>query len=156
MDRVTISLQNKELIEEIINSSDEVKAKIHNAIIDGVSKRITKNVVANTDASVKGAIDQAQDYLLNKFTEDKREGWRSYYKLKEEYAQCVDAAVRKAWLGEIQRDIDEVKQKVAASYEKRLKEAYEMFIYQIEQRTAKLDEVIKKAVEESIMKRFSK
>ena len=68
MDRVTIMLQNKQLIEELINSSEETKAKVHAAIIDGVSKRIVKNVIKNMDDSIKGAIEQAQNDLLKKFT----------------------------------------------------------------------------------------
>lgn len=156
MDRVTISLQNKELIEDIINSSDEVRAKIHNAIIDGVSKRITKNVVNNMDASVKAAIDQAQESLRKKYMEDKRDGWRSYYKLKEEYAQCVEAAVRKAWSDEINRSIAEVKEKVAAAYQIRLERAYNEYIGKIESLTDKLDDKIKEAVNENISKRLSK
>ena len=156
MDRVTISLQNKELIEEIINSSDEVRAKIHNAIIDGVSKRITKNAVNNMDASVKAAIDQAQESLRKKYMEDERDGWRSYYKLKEEYAQCVEAAVRKAWSDEINRSIAEVKEKVAAAYQIRLERAYNEYIGKIESLTDKLDDKIKEAVNENISKRLSK
>ena len=156
MDRVTIMLQNKQLIEELINSSEETKAKIHAAIIDGVSKRIVKNVVTNMDVSIKGAIDQAQESLRKKYMEDKRDGWRSYYKLKEEYTQCVEAAVRKAWSDEINRSIAEVKEKVAAAYQTRLERAYNEYIGKIESLTDKLDDKIKEAVNENISRRLSK
>ena len=156
MDRVTIMLQNKQLIEELINSSEETKAKIHAAIIDGVSKRIVKNVVTNMDASIKGAIEQAQDHLLKKFTEDKRDGWRSYYKLKQEYAQVVDAAVRKAWSEEIDKSVKEYREKVAATYEKRLQRAYDEFIVKIQTLTDNLDDRIQDAVNKNIRERFSK
>lgn len=156
MDRVTIMLQNKQLIEELINSSAETKAKIHAAIIDGVSKRIVKNVVTNMDDSIKGAIEQAQDHLLKKFTEDKRDGWRSYYKLKQEYAQVVDAAVRKAWSEEIDKSVKEYRERVAATYEKRLQRAYDEFIVKIQTLTDNLDDRIQEAVNKNIKERFSK
>lgn len=155
MDRVTISLQNKELIEDIINSSDEVKARIHNAIIDGVSKRITKNVVTNMDASVKAAIETAQMELHKKYMDEKRQGWSSYYKLKEQYRQCVEAAVRKAWSDEIDRSIQEVKEKVKAAYQTRLERAYQNYIAKIEQMTDRLDDKIKEAVNENISRRLN-
>lgn len=156
MDRVTISLQNKELIEEIINSSDEVRAKIHNAIIDGVSKRITKNVVTNMDASVKAAIETAQMELHKKYMYETWQGWSSHFKLKEQYRQCVEAAVRKAWSDEIDRSIQEVKEKVAAAYKIRLERAYNEYIGKIESLTDKLDDKIKEAVNENISRRLSK
>lgn len=155
MDRVTISLQNKELIEEIINSSDEVKAKIHNAIIDGVSKRITKNVVTNMDSAVKAAIQTAQDELMKKFLDGKCSGWSNIYKLKEEYAQCVNEAVRKAWTAEIDRSIGEWREKVEATYKQRLERAYNEYIAKIQKLTDSLDDKIKEAVNENISKRFS-
>lgn len=154
MDRVTIMLQNKQLIEEIINSSEETKAKIHAAIIDGVSKRIVKNVVTNMDDSIKGAIEQAQGDLLKKFTENKREGWKSYYKLKQEYAHEIDFAVRKAWSEEIDRSINEWKKEVAKTYEKRLQSAYNEFIIKIQTLTYNLDDKIKEAVDKNIRARF--
>ena len=147
-------LQNKQLIEELINSSEETKAKIHAAIIDGVSKRIVKNVVTNMDDSIKGSIEQAQDDLLKKFTEDKREGWKSYYKLKPEYAHEIDVAVRKAWSQEIDRSINEWKEKVAATYEKRLQRAYDEFIVKIQTLTDNLDDKIQEAVDKNIRARF--
>lgn len=156
MDRVTIFLQNKELIEEIINSSDEVRAKIHNAIIDGVSKRITKNVVNNMDASIKAAIDKAQENLHKKFMEDKSDGWRTYYKLKEDYARCIEEAVHKEWSNMINRSIAEEKEKVAAAYQTRLERAYKDYICKIENLTDRLDEKIKEAVNENIIKKLSK
>ena len=156
MDSVTITLQNKELIEEIINSSAEVKAKVNNAIIDGVSKRLLKNVVNNMDASVKAAIDQAQESLSKKYMECKRDGWRSHYKLKEEYAQCIEAAVRKAWSDDINRSISEVKEKVAAAYQTRLERAYNEYIGKIESLTDSLDDKIKEAVDKNISERLGK
>jgi hypothetical protein len=155
MDRVTISLQNKELIEDIINSSDEVKARIHNAIIDGVSKRITKNVVTNMDASVKAAIETAQMELHKKYMDETRQGWSSHYKLKEQYRQCVEGAVRKAWSDEIDRSIQEVKEKVKAAYQTRLERAYQNYIAKIEEMTDHLDDKIKEAVSENISRRLN-
>lgn len=154
MDRVIISLQNKELIEDIINSSDEVKAKVHNAIIDGVSKRITKNVVTNMDASVKAAIETAQMELHKKYMEGTQQGWSTYYKLKEQYRQCVENAVKEAWSDEIDRSIQEVKERVTAAYQTRLERAYNDYIVKIESLTDKLDEKIKEAVNENISRRL--
>lgn len=156
MDRVTIMLQNKQLIEELINSSEETRMKVHAAIIDGVSKRIVKNVVTNMDDSIKRSIEQAQDDLMKKFAEDKRDGWRSYYKLKQEYVQLVDAAVRKAWSKEIDKSVKEYQDKVAATYEKRLQRAYDEFIVKTQTLTANLDDKIQEAVDKNIKKRFSK
>lgn len=154
MDRVTIMLQNKELIEELINSSEETKAKIHAAIIDGVSKRIVKNVIKNMDGSIKGAIEQAQVDLLKKFTETKREGWRSYYRLNPIYAKEINDAVSKAWSEEIDRSINESKKEVVANYEKRLQRAYDEFIVKIQSLTNNLDDKIQEAVDKNIRARF--
>lgn len=156
MDRVTVSLQNKELIEEIINSSDEVRAKIHNAIIDGVSKRIAKNVISNMESSIKYAIEKVQDELLSKYMDGKRMGWSTIYDLKKEYKEEVRNEVRRAWDDEIRASVAEIKEKVAASYEERLRFAYEAYVSKIEKMTEHLDDKIKEAVDENISKRFSK
>ena len=45
MDNVRVNIQNKDLIKEFIESNPDLKVKINNAIIDGVSKRLLKNVL---------------------------------------------------------------------------------------------------------------
>lgn len=45
MDNVRVNIQNKDLIKEFIESNPDLEVKINNAIIDGVSKRLLKNVL---------------------------------------------------------------------------------------------------------------
>ena len=78
------------------------------------------------------------------------------HKLKEEYAQCIEAAVRKAWSDEINRSIAEVKEKVTAAYQTRLERAYNEFIGKIESLTDSLDDKIKEAVDKNISERLGK
>ena len=155
MDRVTIMLQNKQLIEELINSSEETKAKIHAAIIDGVSKRIVKNVVNNTDASIRAAIENAQVELQKKYTEEKKQGWSSYYNLKKEYTEVVKQEVERAWRQHIDASVKEVAEKVTEVYKLRLESAFNCYIAKINRMTDNLDEEIKKAVNENISKRLN-
>ena len=45
MDNVRVNIQNKDLIKEFIESNPDLEVKINNAISDGVSKRLLKNVL---------------------------------------------------------------------------------------------------------------
>ena len=154
MDRVTIMLQNKQLIEELINSSDETKVKVHAAIIDGVSKRIVKNVVTNMDSAVSDAIEEAQKKLMLLYMDKFNGGWSNYYKLKPEYAETVLNAVRNAWNEEIGKSVKERIEYVESKYKERLDRAYAAYIEKIEHLTANLEDEIKKAVDANISKRL--
>lgn len=154
MDRVTIMLQNKQLIEELINSSDETKAKIHAAIIDGVSKRIVKNVVTNMDSSVSNAIEKAQEELMLLYMDKFGSGWNNCYKLKPKYSETVRNSVRNAWNEEISKSVKEWIEHVESKYKERLERAYAAYIDRIEYLTANLEDEIKKAVDANISKRL--
>lgn len=147
-------LQNKQLIEELINSSDETKVKVHAAIIDGVSKRIVKNVIANMDDSIKMAIEDAQDVLSKEFMDIKSNGWRKYYKLKPEYAEEVRKAVHDAWSDEILKNAQEWMTDIEEKYRNRLEVALTNYINKIDYLTAHLEDKIKDAVDANISKRL--
>lgn len=155
MDRTTIMLQNKQLIEELINSSDETKVKVHAAIIDGVSKRIVKNVIANMDDSIKMAIEDAQDALSKKFMDIKsNNGWGKYYKLKPEYEEEVRKSVHDAWSDEIYKSVQEWKSDIEERYRHRLEAALNGYINKIDYLTAHLEDKIKDAVDANISRRL--
>ena len=61
MDNVRVNIQNKDLIKELIESNPDLEVKINNAIIDGVSKRMLKNVLNQFDTTFKCAFNEISD-----------------------------------------------------------------------------------------------
>lgn len=153
MDRVTIMLQNKQLIEELINSSEQTSVKVHAAIIDGVSKRIVKNVINSTDDAIKSALREADKELSKNYIS--KEPWGGY-KLREEYQKEIVKQVRNAWVNCLNENIQEVTKNVAEKYQSRLEFAINEFLAKINRQTDAIDDVIKKAVERVVSEKLSK
>ena len=61
MDVVKITLQNKELIEELINSSEKLKVDINKKIIDEIAKRLTAKILNNFNGATKKAFDELEE-----------------------------------------------------------------------------------------------
>lgn len=61
MDNVRVNIQNKDLIKELIESNPDLEVKINNAIIDGVSKRILKQVLNHYDSAVDKTFDELSE-----------------------------------------------------------------------------------------------
>lgn len=153
MDRVTIMLQNKQLIEELINSSNEARWAVHAAIIDAVSKRIVKNVTTNIDEGLRKAVNMEEEKLLQKFMD--RNTWGNL-SLKREFVEAIQAEVADAWQEKIKLEIEYIRKKVAAKYEDKLKLEYERYIANINRMCANLDSVLERTVEKVIREKFSK
>lgn len=67
MDTVKITLQNKELIEELINSSEKLKVEIDKKIIDEIVKRLVTKVLNNFNGATKEAFDELEQKLVLNF-----------------------------------------------------------------------------------------
>lgn len=69
MDVVKITLQNKELIEELINSSEKLKVDIDKKIIDEIVKRLVTKVLNNFNNATKKAFDELEQKVSLEFLE---------------------------------------------------------------------------------------
>ena len=159
MDRVTISLQNKELINEIINSSENLKVMIPNSIMDAVNKRVVKTVMNSpiVDNAAKKAVESAENEIKKKYlVEEKGSFGYPYYKVNSKLQQVIDAAVRTAFSDEIDKLVKIYGERIAATYEKRLNMFMDTLLNKVQNYDAELDKAVGKAVKEAVEKRFGK
>lgn len=152
MDNVKITLQNKELIESIINGSKDVEYAVHQAIIDGVSKRVLKTILNNEelDKKIREAANKAQDEIADKYFNKKTGNWRysTYFELKKEYQSAINKVFE-------ERLEDEIK-KCADNVYKQFNERYNALINGWKEKLDAIDinEIAKAAVAEAVEKRF--
>lgn len=157
MDRVTITLQNKDLIEEIINSSNELQIQVHNAIIDGITKRIVKNVLMTADDAINKAVASAKEESASKFMEKLGScDWNPNWVLKEEYRQLITARVQKVWRDQLSSSVEKQTEKIIDSYKVRLESALGALLLEITNKTAHLNDIIQKSVENILKSKLSK
>lgn len=69
MDVVKITLQNKELIEELINSSENLKVEINKKIIDEIAKKLVTKILNNFNDATKKAFDELEEKVSLEFLE---------------------------------------------------------------------------------------
>ena len=151
MDSVKITLQNKELIESIINNSKNIDVAVHNAIIDGITKRLIKNVAneTNLEKHIKEATKKIEDEISAEYLLSKKGqfGYGTVYELKEEYQSAVDNAVRKAFSDIIDEKVKQYTEPAIRAFEKRINDKIE---------SIDINEMAKRAVAEAVELRFGR
>ena len=156
MDKVTITLQNKELIEQILASSKDVEVRAHNAIIDTLTKRLIKNVQNSYsyDKAIEKAMTEAENDIRKKLLNEKATdyGYGRVYSLKPEYEKAVKNAVNGIWVDKIDEKINGVIDKIVPTFESRLREALEKKLREIE--TTDFEKVVEKAVRKIMQEKF--
>ena len=158
MDNVKITLQNRELIEDLINNSDNLEIAIHNAIIDGISKRTLKAVMNDTELEKKidNVKKDAEDKIAEKYFNKEKNGWgyTTTYTLKPEYQKIIDKAVDNAFKRNLDDRVNEITKEVCKPYADRLNKVLSDWVKQIE--SYDIDALAKKAINEAVEKRFGK
>ena len=153
MDNVKITLQNKELIEQIIKNTDNLEVRIHNAIIDEITKRFIKNIENSeiVDKKLKDAMKAAEGKITEKYLNKEKCQWGYSYewKLKPEYEAAVVKSVKKAYSDIIDEKVKELAQPVLNSFKARLDGVIGSF-------EGRIDEYAKRAVQDAVEKRFGK
>lgn len=145
MEKVSLTLQNRELIEEIVKNNPDIETKIHTSIIDGISKRIAKVVVGG---ELTKLIDQEskkaeKELLKHYFTEeDSRFGYGKVFKLKSEYWETMKEKI-------VSVVNDTISETVKHAIDERLAEKIDE-ISNFDFNTA-----IKEAIEKEVQRRFS-
>ena len=157
MDSVTLTLQNKELIEQIINSSNELRVKIPNAILDSITRRVVKTV--NNSDSVNKAVDEAvnkaKDELYEKYFNKSKSTWGSpVWTMKPDFQQIIRSNVFNAFNDEVKKLIEKKTEQVTKMYEIRLKELYERTETALKKKEVYIDELIKQTVKDAVNKKF--
>lgn len=153
MDNVKITLQNKELIEQIINSTDNLEVTIHNAIIDAITKRFIKNIENSEiiDKKLKEAMKKVEDEVSQKYLRKEKSQWgySTEWKLNPEYETAVVKAVKNAYSNLIDEKVKELVEPFITSFKTRLEGAIGSF-------EGRIDEYAKRAVQDAVEKRFGK
>ena len=118
MEKVSLTLQNRELIEEIIEKNPDLQTRIHNSIIDSLSKRLVKSI-CNTP-EVQDRIEREQkkfeENLLKQIMEPTQYGYS--YHLKSEYARKLSEFIK-------DRINEELSSGVAEAIKKECEKKYE-------------------------------
>lgn len=156
MDKVTITLQNKELIESIIGSSKDIEIKVHNAVIDSITKRLIKNVTntADYDSALKKASNKATEKIKDEFLKVDTSSFYRSYKFNKEYESAISIGIKKLWEDEIASKINDVIQKTIPAYEYQLNEALNAKLKEIE--SIDVGSIIKKSVQQIMEDKFKK
>ena len=92
MDKITISLQDKETIKELAKDPD-VQIKIKDAVLDGIGKRALK--IANLSDEIISAIE---DDIRNYFTEEEHHSIFRPTVLKPKFRELIHEEANKAFL----------------------------------------------------------
>ena len=156
MDNVRVNIQNKDLIKELIESNPDLEVKINNAIVDGVSKRVLKNVLNQFDATLNRTFNEISEKLSKEFLDFEYGSWSTKYKLKDEYKNHICDIVRQAWYEEMYDDVNKVKEQILQDYKTSLQMACSKYVQQVENATNNIDERIEKAVAKYFKERLSK
>lgn len=147
MDNVRVNIQNKDLIKELIESNPDLEIKINNAIIDGVSKRVLKNVLNQYDSALNRTFNEISEKISKEFLDiDNSNIWRTQYKLKDEYRDHIRDIVRQAWYEEMYDDVNKIKEEILQDYKTSLQMACSKYVQKVENATNNIDERIEKAV----------
>ena len=158
MDNVKITLQNRELIEDLINNSNNLELEIHNAIIDGVSKRTLKAVMNDMEVAkrIDDAKRKAEDEISKKYFNSEKSNWgySTVYTLKPEYQKIIDKEIEKAFNSKLNSKISEVTKDIAKPYTEELNKILNNWVEKIKKYD--IDELARKAISEAVEKRFGK
>ena len=155
MDNVRVNIQNKDLIKELIESNPDLEVKINNAIIDGVSKRVLKNVLNQFDTTLDRTFNEISEKLSKEFLDFEYGGWSTKYKLKDEYRNHIRDIVRNAWYEEMYDDVNKIKEQILQDYKTSLQTACNKYVKQVENATNNIDERIEQAVAKYFKERLS-
>ena len=156
MDNVRVNIQNKDLIKELIESNPDLEVKINNAIIDGVSKRLLKNILNQYDTTLNRAFNEVSEKLSKEFLDFEYGAWSTKYKLKDEYKNHIRDIVRQTWFEEMYDDVSKVKEQILQDYKTSLQMACSKYVQQVENATNNIDERIEKAVAKYFKERLDK
>lgn len=109
MDKISICLQNKEIIAELAKDKD-VQLRIKDAIIDGISKRAVK--LLNANAEIKSVVSTVASAIRSEIHKNlfAKNGWRDVR--REEYKKEIAAFVRSEIKSEIRNEIKDEMQAV--------------------------------------------
>lgn len=156
MDKVTITLQNKELIESIIGSSKDIEIKVHNAVIDSITKRLIKNVknASDYDSALRKACEKAEKELKSDFLKEDTSSFYRSYKFNKEYENAISIRIKELWEEEIASKVNDVIQKTIPAYEYQLNEALNAKLKEIE--SIDVGSIIKKSVQQIMEDKFKK
>ena len=156
MDNVRVNIQNKDLIKELIESNPDLEVKINNAIVDGVSKRLLKNVLNDYNVALDRAFNEVSEKLSKEFLDFEYGSWSTKYKLKDEYKNHIRDIVRQTWFEEMYDDVSKVKEQILQDYKTSLQMACSKYVQQVENATNNIDERIEKAVAKYFKERLGK
>ena len=159
MDKVTITLQNKELIEEIINSTPDLQVKVTNAILDSISKRTVKNVLNNVEVNkrIDEAVNKAKDQVIEQFfsKEPGSYGYSTVFKLKPNFMDVFKRKINAVLSEEVDKMVEETAKKIVPTYEKRLTEKLEATLKEFDEQSEKIGELVKAEVRRVIEEKFN-
>ena len=157
MNNVRVNIQNKDLIKELIESNPDLEVKINNAIVDGVSKRVLKNVLNQFDATLNRTFNEVSEKISKEFLDfDNSSWWQKRYNLKDDYKKHIRDIVRQTWFEEMYDDVSKVKEEVLQDYKTSLQMACSKYVQQVENATNNIDERIEKAVAKYFKERLGK
>lgn len=157
MDNVRVNIQNKDLIKELIESNPDLEVKINNAIVDGVSKRVLKNVLNQFDATLNRTFNEVSEKISKEFLDfDNSSWWQKRYNLKDDYKNHIRDIVRQTWFEEMYDDVSKVKEQILQDYKTSLQMACSKYVQQVENATNNIDERIEKAVAKYFKERLGK
>ena len=154
MDNVRVNIQNKDLIKELIESNPDLEVKINNAIIDGVSKRLLKNVLNEYDTTLNRAFNEVSEKLSKEFLDFEYGAWSTRYKLKDEYKNHIRDIVRQTWFEEMYNDVSKIKEQILQDYKTSLQMACSKYVQQVENAVNNIDERIEKAISKYFKERL--
>ena len=155
MDVVKITLQNKELIEELINSSENLKVEIHKKIIDEIVKRLVTKVLNNFNDATKEAFDELEQKVSLEFLEKKPNSYYQY-QLGEQYRNEIVKRIRNAWEDNLRIEVDDVKDTIIATLTAKLDRMSDDAVKRLEKRYTEVYDNIDKKIENAVENYFKK
>ena len=156
MEKVSLTLQNRELIEEIIEKNPDLQARIHNAIVDGVSNRVVKSVCNSPE--IKDIVNREQkkyeERILSQLFDKGNYGYG--YVLKTEFANKLSENIRERINDELNngiiRTIREECQKRLGSIKEKIDQEVENTLKTIKEFNA--EAYMKERIDEEIKRRL--
>lgn len=155
MDVVKITLQNKELIEELINSSEKLKVDIDKKIIDEIAKRLVTKILNNFNGATKKAFDELEEKISLEFLEKKPDSFNQY-RLGEQYRNEIATRIRNAWEDNMRIEVDDVKDTIIAMLTVKLDRMSDDAVKRLERRYSEVYDNIDKKIENAVENYFKK
>ena len=155
MDVVKVTLQNKELIEELINSSEKLKVELNKKILDELSKRLMTKVLNNFDDATKKAFDELEHKISLEYLE-RVKPYSNNYRLAENYRNEIATRIRNAWEDNLRVDIDDAKDTIITLLKAKLERMSDDAVKRLEKRYSEVYDNIDKKIEEAVANYFKK